>query len=131
MIRKALGATARRPSLASIAVSTILLLVISACDDASMACTYAAQEHGNPVDVVAVFPSTVGAIRRSPVNATQRQLWPFRVDSEPATLCYLDGFVPKAAPGREPHDRVVLAVAGNDIEFIKSGYQESMQVAEP
>jgi hypothetical protein len=121
---QALSLRGLSPLTSTIAIA-LLGFAITGCDSAFMACTSAARDANDALSVVAAFPSTVGAIRRSPVNAAHRLLWPQRSDGDAAVLCYFDGFVPKAAPGREPYDRVALAVADGEVEFIAAGYQYS------
>src|SRR3954469_7504907 len=54
----------------------------------------ASDDHGS---VAAFFASTVGAIRRLPIAAANENL-AAHGDGEQATVCYIDGAIPKGPP---------------------------------
>jgi hypothetical protein len=86
--------------------------------------------------VAAAFASNVGAIRRLPAVANNAQLSAY-ADDEAATVCYIDGEIPKAPPppssGSIPpsFDRAVVVVVGDEGYFIAAGYQQGLSIQAP
>jgi hypothetical protein len=86
--------------------------------------------------VAASFRSTIGAIRQLPAVADNPQLASY-ADSAAATVCYVDGQIPKGPPlpasGTIPpsFDRTVLVVVGGQTYVISAGYSQDMPIHEP
>jgi hypothetical protein len=94
--------------------------------------TYANDVYGT---VAATFPSTVAAIRRLPAVADNPQLAGY-AEGEEATVCYIDGQVPKGPPPvegtpRPPFDRAVLVAVGDETYVVSAGYSESLPIQAP
>jgi hypothetical protein len=85
---------------------------------------------------VAFFPSTVGAIRRLPAASASEDL-AAHDDSKQATLCYIDGAIPKGPPpppsGTTPpsFDRAVVVVVGQDAITVAAGYRQNLAIQAP
>jgi hypothetical protein len=106
-------------------------MILTGCSGATSACADAARQSGGELEVAAAYESTVGTIRDSSVNATHRALWPDMSPDTPASLCYLDGPISRAPPGGEPNNREVVGVANGQVEFLMSGYQQSLETRAP
>jgi len=98
---------------------------------APAACLSAARDDNGTV--VAFFSSTVGAIRKLP-TAVQNQNLAAHADSEAATVCYIDGEIPKGPPppisGTVPpsFDRAVMVVVGEDAFMVAAGYRQNLPI---
>ena len=106
----------------------------SASSTAPAAClSVASDDQGT---VVAFFASTVGAIRTLPTAAPNQNL-AAHASSEPATVCYIDGLIPKGPPpppsGTIPpsFDRAVVVVVGQEVITVAAGYQERLPIQAP
>ncbi len=107
---------------------------ITSPSSAPEAClSVASDDHGS---VVAFFASTVGAIRTLS-TAAQSQNLAAHASSEPATVCYIDGEIPKGPPppqsGTVPRsfDRVVVVVVGQDVIPVAAGYHQNLPIQAP
>jgi hypothetical protein len=120
-------------------------MVLVACDGSGSivagvtppaACVTTARDDGG--SVAAAFPSTVGAIRRLPLVNNNSQLSGYAAE-EPATVCYIDGQIPKGPPPpNDPaatippsFDRAVLVVLGHEAIFIAAGYRQNLPIQAP
>ncbi len=76
--------------------------------------------------MVTAFETTLGSLRtRFPLESTNR--WESLPDTTIALLCYIDGAVPKSAPGRSASfDRVIAAVVNGDVELLQAGYASDL-----
>jgi hypothetical protein len=93
----------------------------------------ATDSYGPDAKVAGAFRTTVGEIRSLvPMTGSTGPLGT-TPSTEEATLCYVDGAVPKAPPpgGGEPFDRAVLAVVAGRAELIMAGYRDQVPVRVP
>jgi hypothetical protein len=114
-------------------LSLALIVLLGGCpmDPAQATCEHAAATIGDELDVVGAFATTVGRIRAMEAVPIDPPRWPGLAPGHPATLCYLDGFVPHAPPGGDPFDRQAIAIVDGDIESIRAGYRDEMEVTPP
>ncbi len=97
---------------------------------ANTTCATVAADRGPEFVVVAAYETTVDRVRAIQADVTPVR-WPELAGDTPAVLCYIDGFVPKAPPGGEPHDRSVIGVAGTHVDLIMSGYSDRLEIRAP
>jgi hypothetical protein len=95
------------------------------------ACRVLARDYSG--SVVAAFSGTLGAIRLLPEVGDNPQLAGHE-DGEPATVCYVDGSIPKGPPPMEDgsippsFDRAVMVVVGDEAFTIALGYRERIPI---
>lgn len=106
----------------------------SASSTPPTACVTAARDdHGT---VVASFRSTVGVMRQLAIAASDPQLASYPIDEE-ATICYIDGRIPKGPPppqsGTIPpsFDRAVLVVIRDQVYIVAAGYRQNLPIQAP
>jgi hypothetical protein len=113
----------------------LLAVILVACGVAPPAgcLSVASDDHGT---VVAFFPSTVGAIRRLQIASASQNL-AAHGDSEPATLCYIDGAIPKGPPPQPSatippsFDRAVVVLVGQDVITVAAGHRQNVPIQAP
>jgi hypothetical protein len=121
---------------------TLLPVVLAACAVAAPSaqavaparCLEVAREDAGSVS--AFFTSTVGAVRSLPAVQNNPQLARYAA-AQAATLCYIDGQIPKAPPPQPsatlspPFNRAVVVVVGDDVIFAAAGYQANLAIERP
>lgn len=101
---------------------------------APAACSAVAQDDRGTVS--AAFTSTVGAILRLPVVASNPQLDGYSSD-QAATICYIDGQIPQGPPpgtsGTIPpsFDRAIVVIVGHDTIMVVAGYRQDLPIQAP
>lgn len=98
-----------------------------------LACAKLAQDDKGIV--AAFFTATVGAIKRLPAVDDSPQLTGY-ADEQVATVCYVDGNVPKAPPPRggsiaPSYDRAVMVVVGDTAMQVTLGYKTDIPTTAP
>jgi hypothetical protein len=84
--------------------------------------------------VAAAFTTSVGDIRRllQAQGQPTSDPWPTIADGTDATLCYVDGSIPKSpGPGKPSYDRAVAAVLAGDVYPLTFGYRDEMPIIAP
>jgi hypothetical protein len=122
-------------------VGLLIFSALAGCGGAATAGSPApascvAYANDNSGTIVASYESSVGAIRQLPAVANNPQLASY-ADNEQATVCYIDGQIPKGPPppasGTIPasFDRAVLVVVGGQTYPVTLGYSQNIPVQAP
>ena len=93
------------------------ILVRTALHDAHWASCNAVAPEWSGV-TVAAFDTTLGRVRALGLLPSSSDQWPGQADTDPAIVCYVDGFVPKAPPGGDPYDRAMVVIVRDRAELV-------------
>ena len=81
--------------------------------------------------VLAAFSTNLAGVRARTLSNYSPDRWDNQPDSTPATLCYIDGSIPKSPPNGTPFDRAIIAVVGAKVDLIAAGYRDQMAIKSP
>lgn len=112
------------------------LLTDGVVPSAAAQCQAAAQKQGPDFTVSGAFATTVERARSIQGPGGDPPLWPDVDGGDPAVVCYLDGFVPKAPPpvdgqAARSFDRAIVAIVNGEQTPLVAGYQDRLPVRPP
>jgi hypothetical protein len=89
----------------------------------------ASRDYGTSARVVGAFDTTISGLRE--FSPWLGPLPSGMADGHAATLCYIDGDIPKSPPGGVPYDRAVVGVIDGQVVMLIAGYRDSLPVQSP